>query len=173
MGVRALRSAGHVRAGPTCLEPPCPTPAPPWPGPENGWQACPVSAAPGLTQPGFTVEYRGWPLPQDVPSTCLVLRLEQSSGWPGHCPLTHGAHCVWPGSGNSLISAPPSGGWSLLQPCAHGLLLLRISRPSLRQQESAAPQPITNISCLLVGVLRGPFSTHEGTQSGLGCCGNP
>lgn len=47
------------------------------------------------------------------------------------------------------------------------------SRSSLRQQESAAPQPITNISCLLVGVLRGPFSTHEGTESGLGCCGNP
>ena len=106
-------------------EPPCPTPAPrgtvawPW-----EWLAAAVSAAPGLTQPGFRVESQGQPPPQDVPSTCLVLRPEQSIGWPGHCPLTHGAHCVWPGSGNSLtVSVPQWGGRSLLQPCAHSLLL--------------------------------------------------
>lgn len=91
----------------------------PWPSPGNGWQACPVSAAPGLTQPGFTVEYQGRPPPQDVPSTCLVLRPEQLSGWPGHRPFTHGAHCVWPGSGNSLmVSTPLWGRQSLPQPCA-------------------------------------------------------
>lgn len=101
-----------------------------------------MSAAPGLTQPGFTVEYQGWPPPQDVPSTCLVLRPEQLSGWPGHRPFTHGAHCVWPGSGNSLtVSTPLWGGQSLPQPCAHSLLLPRISRPSLRQQVLAGPQP--------------------------------
>lgn len=77
--------------------------AAPWHGPGDGWQACPVSAAPGVTQPGFMVESQGQPPPQNVPSTCLVLRPELSIGWLGHCPLAHGARCVWPGSGNSLM----------------------------------------------------------------------